>query len=63
MKVGANITTDLEDDILIEKDENKSKDEDELPPDHYNKVYMTFLIYGVAVLLPWNAICSVWDFF
>ena len=55
---------DIEEDILIDNgDKNISKDEDELPPDTYNKVYLTFLTYGIAVLLPWNAICSVWDFF
>lgn len=24
------------------------------PPDKYNLVYMTFLIHGIGVLMPWN---------
>jgi equilibrative nucleoside transporter 1/2/3 len=24
------------------------------PPDKYNLVYLTFLIHGIGVLMPWN---------
>ena len=33
------------------------------PKDEYNLVYTVFLLYGIAVLQPWNAVLSGFDFF
>lgn len=34
-----------------------------MPHDEGNKVYNIFLIWGIGVLLPWNAVLSTMDFF
>ncbi|KAJ8937007.1 hypothetical protein NQ314_012089 [Rhamnusium bicolor] len=31
------------------------------PPDRYNLVYMTFLIHGIGVLMPWNMFITAID--
>ena len=33
------------------------------PVDEGNKVWWTFFMWGIGVLLPWNAILSVFDYF
>lgn len=31
------------------------------PPDRYNLVYITFLIHGIGVLMPWNMFITAVD--
>lgn len=31
------------------------------PPDKYNLVYLTFLIHGIGVLMPWNMFITAID--
>merc|ERR1719469_126737 len=33
------------------------------PEDHFNFVYIVFVMFGVAVLQPWNAVLSLLQFF
>ncbi|KAG5887435.1 hypothetical protein JTB14_003287 [Gonioctena quinquepunctata] len=33
------------------------------PPDRYNLVYITFLIHGIGVLMPWNMFITAIDYF
>ncbi len=40
----------------------KEKYNDEEPKDVGNVVYLTFLIWGIAVLMPWNSVSSCFDF-
>jgi hypothetical protein len=45
-----------------DKDISDKKDSDE-PEDKNNIVFLVFLLYGIDLILPWNAICSCFDFF
>lgn len=40
-----------------------TKSSDKEPEDVGGTVYLYFLVWGIAILLPWNAICSIFDFF
>ena len=33
------------------------------PVDHYNIVYLIFLLFGIGVLLPWNAVLTAMPYF
>jgi hypothetical protein len=41
--------------IILEKDE--------APEDKYNLIYFTMMVYGVAMLAPWNAVLSTMHFY
>ena len=40
-----------------------SGDPTEVPEDKGNAIYLTFLLYGIGVLLPFNVILSCIDFY
>ena len=62
-KKGEGEHDDCDREQLMDDNLDKDTEIEEEPKDEYNLVYLTFLFYGIAVLLPWNAITSVWDFF
>jgi hypothetical protein len=42
----------------------KNKDiDDPEPEDKYNMVYYIFFLWGIGILLPWNAVLTCFDFF
>ena len=36
---------------------------EEIPEDSHNAVYLTFVLYGIGVLMPFNVIMSCLDFY
>ena len=47
----------------IDKNTPLLKEDKDEPTDEGNTVYMIFLLWGIGVLLPWNACLSCFDFF
>ena len=42
---------------------NKKDSEQEPPEDKYNLIYVIFFLYGIGILLPFNAVTTAFDFF
>ena len=49
--------------ILNHTNNNSTKSEQPVPEDEGNTVLLIFYLWGIGVLLPWNAILSCFDFF
>ena len=49
--------------MTVTGDIEHNKPEKKVPVDKNNMVFIVFLMYGIALILPWNAICSCFDFF
>ena len=41
----------------------RAKDSSRAPEDKNNMIYLIFHLYGVGILLPWNAVLTAFDFF
>ena len=49
--------------IKEEKEELLSEAVENEPKNGEGCVYVIFVLYGIATILPWNAVCSCFDFF
>jgi len=55
---------EVEEVTVYERQEQDEKDDKPEPPkDEGNFVFLTFFLFGVASLMPWNSILNSFDFF